>query len=74
MLQKIRSKLENGASINFSEAMELMNLHGCECMELFSLANNVRGKLGDRVDLCSIVNAKCGLVPGGLQILRTVGS
>ncbi|MGB8217335.1 MAG: biotin synthase BioB [Candidatus Methanoperedens sp.] len=63
MLQKIRSKLENGASINFSEAMELMNLHGSECMELFSLANNIRGKLGDTVDLCSIVNAKCGLCP-----------
>ncbi len=63
MLQKIQSKLENGIPITFSEAMELMNLHGSECMELFSLANNVRGKLGDRVDLCSIVNAKCGLCP-----------
>lgn len=63
MLQNVKSKLENGDPINFPEAMELMNLNGCECMELFSLANNVRGKLGDRVDLCSIVNAKCGLCP-----------
>lgn len=63
MLQKIKSKLENGEQINFPEAMELMTLQGSECMELFSLANNVRGKLGDRVDLCSIVNAKCGLCP-----------
>lgn len=63
MLQKVKSKLENGDPIDFSEAMELMNLHGSECMELFSLANNIRSKLGDRVDLCSIVNAKCGLCP-----------
>jgi len=63
MLHKIQSKLENGDPIDFSEAMELMNLHGSECMELFSLANNVRAKLGNRVDLCSIVNAKCGLCP-----------
>jgi len=63
MLQKVKLKLENGEPIDFSEAMELMNLHGSKCMELFSLANNVRSKLGDRVDLCSIVNAKCGLCP-----------
>ncbi len=63
MLQKVKSKLENGDPIDFSEAMDLMNLHGSECMELFSLANNIRSKLGDRVDLCSIVNAKCGLCP-----------
>ena len=61
MLHKIQSKLENGDPIDFPEAIELMNLQGSECMELFSLANNVRSKLGDRVDLCSIVNAKCGL-------------
>jgi biotin synthase len=63
MLQTIRSKLENGAPITFSEAVALLNLQGSECMELFSLANSVRSKLGDRVDLCSIVNAKCGLCP-----------
>jgi biotin synthase len=63
MLQKIQSKLENGDPINFPEAMELMNLQGSKCMELFSLANNMRAKLGNRVDLCSIVNAKCGLCP-----------
>ena len=63
MLQNVRSKLENGDPINFPEAVALMNLHGSECMELFSLANSVRSKLGDRVDLCSIVNAKCGLCP-----------
>ncbi len=63
MLKKIEAKLENCNPINFSDAMELMKLDGHQCMELFSLANRVRSKLGDRVDLCSIVNAKCGLCP-----------
>lgn len=59
----IKSKVENGESIDFSEAMALMKLQGHECVELFSLANRVRSKLGNTVDLCSIVNAKCGLCP-----------
>lgn len=63
MLKKLRTKLKNGEPIYFPEAMELMELKGHECMELFSLANYVRSKLGDRVDLCSIINAKCGLCP-----------
>lgn len=63
MLQKIQSKLENGDPINLSEALELMKLQGSECMELFSLANCVRSRLGNRVDLCSIFNAKCGMCP-----------
>lgn len=63
MLEKIRTKLENNEPIDFPEATELMELKGHECMELFSLANYVRSKLGDRVDLCSIINAKCGLCP-----------
>ncbi len=63
MLENIRSKLENGTPISFPEAMALMELEGCECIELFSLANRVRARLGDMVDLCSIVNAKCGMCP-----------
>lgn len=63
MLQNIRSKIENGAPITFSEALSLLNLHDGECMELFAMANAVRSKLGNRVDLCSIFNAKCGLCP-----------
>ncbi|MCZ7360152.1 MAG: biotin synthase BioB, partial [Candidatus Methanoperedens sp.] len=63
MLKKISEKLEKGGSITFAEAMELMSLQGHECMELFSLANRLRARLGNSVDLCSIVNAKCGLCP-----------
>jgi biotin synthase len=61
MLKKILAKIEKNESINFPEALELVQLEGKDCMELFSLANYVRSKLGDRVDLCSIINAKCGL-------------
>jgi len=61
MLKKILAKIEKNESIDFPEALELIQLEGKDCMELFSLANHVRSKLGDRVDLCSIVNAKCGL-------------
>jgi len=63
MLGKIREKIERHESINRDEAIELMNLKGHECLELFSLANKVRSYLGDCVDLCSIINAKCGLCP-----------
>lgn len=63
MLRAIEEKVMNGEPINFPEAMRLMDMQGSECMELFALANRVRSKLGDVVDLCSIINAKCGLCP-----------
>lgn len=63
MFQKIKSKIENNELLEFSDAIELMNLKDHNCLELFALANRVRSKLGDRVDLCSIINAKCGLCP-----------
>lgn len=63
MFKTIKAKVENGEPINFSDALELMNLEGQECMELFLLANRVRSLLGNRVDLCSIINAKCGMCP-----------
>ncbi|MDW7727867.1 MAG: biotin synthase BioB [Candidatus Methanoperedens sp.] len=63
MLNTIRQKAENDAPIDFQEAVSLMNLEGHEAIELFSLANTVRSRLGDRVDLCSIINAKCGMCP-----------
>ncbi|VVB89817.1 3-methylornithine synthase [uncultured archaeon] len=63
MLQNVISKVKNCDHINFSDAIELMSLKGKDCLELFALSNSVRSKLGDSVDLCSIVNAKCGLCP-----------
>lgn len=63
MLQNVILKVKNSDPINFSDAIELMGLKGNDCLELFALANRVRSKLGNRVDLCSIINAKCGLCP-----------
>lgn len=63
MLHKIRQKLEKNEPVDLTEALALIQLQGKDCMELFTLANHMRSKLGDRVDLCSIVNAKCGLCP-----------
>ncbi len=63
MFKIIRDRIESGEPVNFQEAIELMSLEGHECIELFSLANRVRSMLGDRVDLCSIINAKCGMCP-----------
>ncbi len=63
MFQTIISNVKNCDPINFSDAVELMSLEGNHCIELFALANSVRSKIGDRVDLCSIINAKCGLCP-----------
>lgn len=63
MLETIESKINNSGAIDFSDAQMLMKLEGHRCIELFSLANRVRAKLGDRIDLCSIINAKCGLCP-----------
>lgn len=61
MIKNVLAKIENNENIIFQEALELITLEGKDCMDLFSLANHVRSKLGDRVDLCSIINAKCGL-------------
>lgn len=63
MFEKIKSKIENHESLEFSDAMELMNLKGHKCLELFAFANLIRSRLGDEIDLCSIINAKCGLCP-----------
>jgi biotin synthase len=63
LLQTVRQKVKNYEEIDFLEAMDLMSLKGHECIELFSLANTVRSRLGDRVDLCSIINARCGMCP-----------
>ncbi|HDK81217.1 MAG TPA: biotin synthase BioB, partial [Nitrospirae bacterium] len=44
--------------------LNLIALQGSEIFELFSLANTVRvNARGNRVDLCSIVNAKSGACP-----------
>ncbi len=48
--------------ISFEEAMELTQIKGSKLMELFSVANEIREKkCGNKMDACTITNAKSGL-------------
>jgi biotin synthase len=59
MLGELTAKVLNGESIGFAEAMQLMEL--ADTQELFESANRIREHFtGNRVDLCSIMNAKSG--------------
>ncbi|MEK6527998.1 MAG: hypothetical protein AABZ36_03840, partial [Nitrospirota bacterium] len=51
-------------NVNRKIALSLSELQGREVFELFALANSVRMNFrGNRVDLCSIINAKSGACP-----------
>lgn len=55
---------EGVRDIDRAYALHLSTLQGAEVYELFALANRVRiHNRGNRVDLCSIVNAKSGACP-----------
>ncbi len=60
ILKNIENKLQNGALISFEEALELSET--ClEIEELFNLADKVCKKhVRNKIDLCSIINAKSG--------------
>lgn len=61
MLNDIRGKILKGGSITFEEAVALSRLKGHELFELLSCANNIREHfMGNKVDLCSILNVKSG--------------
>jgi len=54
----------SGNGIDRNTALELAQRSGPGLFDLFALANRVREKFrGDRVDLCSIINAKSGACP-----------
>lgn len=60
MINKLGEKILNGKTINNEEAIYLINLED-KSDELFFYANKIRKKYqGDKVKLCSIVNAKSG--------------
>ncbi|WP_333871544.1 biotin synthase BioB [Desulforamulus putei] len=60
ILQHIKNKLLNGKLIDFEEALELSE-DRLENEELFNLADEICKKyMGNKVDLCSIINAKSG--------------
>ncbi len=59
MITRVLQKILSGGNLQFDEAMALVEQ--CEPTTLFQAANDLRRKLhNNRLDLCSIVNAKSG--------------
>lgn len=57
--KELEEKIYNGQAINFEEAVKLSNSDNLE--EICSAANRIRKRYcGDKVDLCSIMNARAG--------------
>ncbi|MEA5114342.1 MAG: biotin synthase BioB [Geobacteraceae bacterium] len=64
ILQDIIERLENGGTPSAEDLSLLEAASGSELFELFAAANKLREKhAGNRVHLCSIVNAKSGRCP-----------
>ncbi|MDH3974684.1 MAG: biotin synthase BioB [Deltaproteobacteria bacterium] len=55
-------RILEGGEISEEEAIRLINLEGSEIFDLLHSASRIRGRFkGNKVNLCSIVNAKSGL-------------
>lgn len=61
ILSGMLSTILSGTPINRDDAIALFDTPDSQVMHLFALANSVRAKLGNTVDLCSISNARCGM-------------
>lgn len=62
MIKKIKDNIINGGSITYEEACALANIGYDKIFELISCSNEIRQHfMGDKVDLCSILNVKSGL-------------
>ncbi len=63
-LEKLSERIIEGGDIIIEEALELANLHGSALYPLFGAASRIKEHfVGDKVFLCSIVNAKSGRCP-----------
>ncbi|MBL7198077.1 MAG: biotin synthase BioB [Candidatus Omnitrophica bacterium] len=62
LINDIKKRILQGGDLTFDEAMSLIEIKDCDNLEaLFMAANKIREKFrGNRVDLCSITNAKSG--------------
>lgn len=64
MLSTEHRKEYSDPAINRQAALDLSCLEGSDIYDLFVMANRVREKFrGNKVDLCSIINAKSGACP-----------
>ncbi len=60
-IQKIGEKVLGGGSVSLKEILPLSEAKGPDIMDLAAVANRVRDEFnGDRIDLCSLLNAKSG--------------
>lgn len=61
MINKLRDRVLKGQGITKEEALKLIAVKSGRILELLSAANKIKNEfMSDRVDLCSIVNAKSG--------------
>jgi biotin synthase len=64
MIKYIEKKILNGNHLSRDEPFYIANISGTEIFELFVSANIIRNHFrGNKVDLCSIINAKSGACP-----------
>jgi len=64
LILSLEEKVTGGGDLSETEALELIGLEGLDLFELLNSANRLRAFYkGNKVNLCSIVNAKSGLCP-----------
>jgi biotin synthase len=64
MIKQLEEKILSGVSISKEDALNIAEISGDDIFDLFVSANKIRNHFrGNRVELCSIVNAKSGACP-----------
>jgi biotin synthase len=64
MIKQLEEKILSGRAISREDAFYIAEISGSDIFNLFASANEIRNHFrGNRVELCSIVNAKSGACP-----------
>jgi biotin synthase len=64
MIKQLEEKILRGGTISKEDAFYIAKISGSDIFNLFASANKIRNHFrGNRVELCSIVNAKSGACP-----------